>query len=404
MKALINKQLIAKLQSKDKQFEIWDTNLTGLVLRVNPSGKMNYVCQYKKNRRITIGSVNVLSPMQARDRVKEILGNATKGIYPEEKKDKSKNTTFQTFIEKEYAPWFIAQKKSGEAEINKIRRNFYKLFDGKLLADINLATIEKWRTKRLQNGISPSTINRDITALKAALNRAVQWGLLSEYPFRNLKQFKDESERVRYLSKDEEYKLRNAFDNREERFRQERCNANKWRASRGYDLMPTFSKTIFVDHMKPMFLLTLNTGLRRSELFHLTWIDINLELKLLTLPKTKAYKKRHIPLNKEAHMTLKTWHKQSLNKINNLVFPSENSKPFDNIYTAWGNIMKNAQIEDFRFHDLRHDFASKLVMAGVDLNTVRELLGHSDIKMTLRYAHLAPEHKANAVAKLDKLI
>jgi site-specific recombinase XerD len=75
-------------------------------------------------------------------------------------------------------------------------------------------------------------------------------------------------------------------------------------------------------------------------------------------------------------------------------------EPLTDVKKAWASLMKRAKLTAFRFHDLRHTFASKLVMAGVDLNTVRELLGHSDITMTLRYAHLAPEHKANAVERL----
>jgi site-specific recombinase XerD len=87
-----------------------------------------------------------------------------------------------------------------------------------------------------------------------------------------------------------------------------------------------------------------------------------------------------------------------------LVFPGKNGERFIHIKKSWGGVIDRAEINGFRFHDLRHHFASKLVMAGVDLNTVRELLGHADIEMTLRYAHLAPEHKAKAVAKLVDLV
>lgn len=95
---------------------------------------------------------------------------------------------------------------------------------------------------------------------------------------------------------------------------------------------------------------------------------------------------------------LKAWYQQTAK--NNYVFPSKNGEPFDNVKKAWIAILKNADIKNFRWHDLRHHFASRLVMVGVDLNTVRELLGHSDMSMTLRYAHLATEHKAYAVVKL----
>ena len=86
-----------------------------------------------------------------------------------------------------------------------------------------------------------------------------------------------------------------------------------------------------------------------------------------------------------------------------LIFPSPKKKGALMVSTrrSWAAVLKTAQIENFRWHDLRHDFASQLVMQGADLNVVRELLGHSDMKMTLRYAHLAPENKLRAVKLLD---
>lgn len=116
---------------------------------------------------------------------------------------------------------------------------------------------------------------------------------------------------------------------------------------------------------------------------------------------SKSGDTRHIPLNDEALATLRQWKKQQSEPVG-LVFPSRGGNPFNHVKKAWGGVLLAAELTDFRWHDLRHHFASKLVMAGVDLNTVRELLGHSDITMTLRYAHLAPEHKAAAVALLDR--
>jgi site-specific recombinase XerD len=89
--------------------------------------------------------------------------------------------------------------------------------------------------------------------------------------------------------------------------------------------------------------------------------------------------------------------------MSSYVFPGKQAERLTDIKTAWKQLLlgvSGGPIEGFRVHDLRHTFASKLVQAGVDLNTVRELLGHADIKMTLRYAHLAPEHRAAAVAKV----
>ncbi|MNE60355.1 site-specific tyrosine recombinase XerC [compost metagenome] len=92
---------------------------------------------------------------------------------------------------------------------------------------------------------------------------------------------------------------------------------------------------------------------------------------------------------------LEEWKKLAENS--RYVFPSQAGGRLEDVKSAWLNLLERAKIADFRWHDMRHDFASRLVMAGVPLNTIRDLLGHSDIKMTLRYAHLAPGTKAAAV-------
>jgi integrase len=156
-----------------------------------------------------------------------------------------------------------------------------------------------------------------------------------------------------------------------------------------------------VDHLKPMVLLSLNTGLRRGELFDLAWRNIDFKTRVLTVVGTsaKSGRTRHIPLNDESHETLRGWKAQA-DATDGLVFPSESGEPFDNVNKSWAGVLREAKITNFRWHDMRHHFASRLAMAGVDLNTIRELLGHSELTMTLRYAHLAPEHKAEAVARL----
>lgn len=113
----------------------------------------------------------------------------------------------------------------------------------------------------------------------------------------------------------------------------------------------------------------------------------------------KSGKTRHVPLNAEALSTLKQWRART-DLLSELVFPGKNGDKLESVKKAWARILKLAQIKNFRWHDLRHHFASRLAMGGVDLNTILELLGHSDIQMTLRYAHLAPQHKAKAVAVL----
>jgi integrase len=206
----------------------------------------------------------------------------------------------------------------------------------------------------------------------------------------------------------EETRLRLVLAARDDERWEKREKANAWRRERGYKEWPVES-----DHLTPIVLLALNTGLRKGEIFNLTWADINLVTALLTVrgEGAKSSQTRYVPLNAEAVTVLRTWHAASGHtgrvfpgsperRPSGDTHPGDDNAPLDDVKKSWLPIVRDAKLENFTFHDLRHTFASKLVMAGVDLNTVRELLGHADLKMTLRYAHLAPEHKAVAVAKL----
>ena len=402
MKTKINNTLIKKLLPADKEYEVHDLDLKGFIIRVFPSGTMRYVCQYKRGKKINLGTVGVMSAAQAREKAMEILNNVNRGIEPTAQKGINKPKTLQEFIEKDYKPWVLSTHKRGDETLAGLTR-CYKVFFSKPLIEITPVLVEQWRVKRLDDGTAQATLNRNITMLKSLMTKATEWGFLKENALSNLKPFKiDRSPKIRYLSLEEETRLRNALLERDNQLRLTRKNGNLWREKRGYERLPEFNENEPCDYLTSMVLLSINTGLRRGELFHLTWDMVSLSEGSLILSGeiTKNKHSRFIPLNDEAYKVLDHLHKKAETK-EGLVFPSKNNQPFNHVKRSWGSLLKKANISQFRWHDLRHHFASKLVMAGVELNTVRELLGHSDIAMTLRYAHLAPEHKVNAVKKID---
>ena len=240
-------------------------------------------------------------------------------------------------------------------------------------------------------------INRDLTAPKARLSKAVQWRFVSVHPLQGVKRSKEDTTAVvRFLHADEEASLRAALLARDEERRRGRISANEWRRERGYELLP--ESGTYTDHLTPIVFLAINTGLRRGELLQLIWEDVDLDRAILTVRRevAKSGKTHHVPLNGEA---VKALRERQGHERTRLVFPGENSEQMTHLKSAWTRVAKPAKLRAFRFHDLRHTFASKLVQRGVDLNAVRELLGHSDFSLTLRYAHLAAENKAAAVAE-----
>jgi integrase len=401
MKAVISARLLASTHARSgsRPFEIGDRDLRGFIVRVQPSGARSYVVQIGRGRRITIGPVGHLTPTEARERAEKVLGNLAHGHPPLAGLDPDEKLSLKEFIETKYKPWLGANRpRTAAYTLGRLKRCFDRWYLWKV-SEITTELVEDWKVDRFREGCTPSTVLRDIATLSAVLTRAVKMGKLEDNPVRRVDKPKiDRRPQVRYLDTDEETRLRRALIHRDQKAQKMRKSANLWRRKRHKEELPTLS--YFADHLTPAVLISLNTGLRRGELLALTWADVNVHGRLLTVRShsAKTGDTRHIPLNDEAVETLQRWRKQNLHLER--VFPIATS-----FKTAWAALLKEAKIATrFRWHDLRHHFASRLVQAGVPLNTVRELLGHGSMAMTLRYALLAPDQKREAVDKLTRIL
>lgn len=403
MQAKITQRNLSKFAPDEKPYDVRDTELTGFILRIHPTGRKVYYCQYARGKREKLGLVPAITPEQARLKAKNMLASITiDEETPEDKRRRAKAHNLKSFLDNEYEPWALENLKTGKHELDRLRAHFIDEFGNKKLPDITPWLIEKWRTKRKKAGRAATTINRDIAALRAALSKAVQWNLLSENPLRTVKQLRtDKTGIVRYLTKDEEKRLRNALEARDRTLIKKRNSGNAWREKRGYEIRPAITGQ-YGNYLTPLILLSMNTGIRRGEALALTWENVNLKTGILTVSgaTAKSHHTRHIPLNNEARETLKAWQNQT--DTTGLIFTAHDGTQLGSVKKSWASILAAAKITGFRWHDLRHHFASMLVMAGADLYVVKELLGHSTIAVTERYAHLAPEHKQAAVALLDK--
>lgn len=277
---------------------------------------------------------------------------------------KPKEIKFEVFAE-EYLKSSEAKSNPKTHQQNILAVNhFLPFLKGKWMHEITEQDMEKVIIHRLQvDNVKPSSINRNLTVLKAMFNIAEKYGNLQHNNLRELKKLKEDPGRIRFLSKSE-------------------INA-------------LIGECAAVPYLYTIVAIALNTGMRRGEILTLTWQQVDLEHKYIHIIKSKTNTRRDIPINDFLLDVLKKWKEQAK-------YPNDNEKLFNILdpKKAFHSAMDRAQIKDFRFHDLRHTFASHLVMEGVDLTTVSRLLGHSTITTTMRYAHLSPDHRIKAVSRM----
>ena len=265
----------------------------------------------------------------------------------------------------EYLEFSKINKRSWRRDQVSIK-NLKAVFGGRYLSEIAPLKIEHYKAKR-KDEVTPASVNRELACLKHMFTKAVEWGMARENPARKVKLFRENNARLRYLTPEEAKRLIDAA----------------------------------TPHLKPILIVALNTGMRKGEILKLKWEDIHWKRGVILLTDTKNSQWREVPMNGVLTETLRDMMKRSDSPY---VFMSWTGKPFTEVRKSFESASRVAGIEDFRFHDLRHTFASQSVMAGVDLTTVGEILGHKSIAMTMRYSHLSPLHKKQAVEKLEEVM
>jgi integrase len=231
--------------------------------------------------------------------------------------------------------------------------------------------LEQYQSDRLNSGNAPATVNRAMACLSHMATKACEWRMCGQSfkeAVRHAKRLPENNRRLRYLSGEERQRLIEASD----------------------------------AHLKPILIMALNTGMRKGEILSLKWeaVDLKNRFILLNQMQTKNSERREIPINNALAETLRALPRRL--DIPWVFFDPLTGNRYKDVKRSFFSACKRAGVLEFRFHDARHDFASRLVMAGVDLKTVQELLGHKTLAMTLRYAHLSPTHKKAAVGLLDR--
>ncbi|RJO74439.1 MAG: site-specific integrase [Myxococcales bacterium] len=275
-------------------------------------------------------------------------------------------TTFSEMADR-YNTWAREHKRSwknDESMLNHLLQDF---------GDMALSKITPWHIEQVkhrlrQKGLSGPRVNRYLACLSGLFHRAEDWGLAAANPVRRVRRFRENPGRLRYLSREEIPRLLAA------------CEPEVKRAA----------------------MLALATGMRRGEIFALRWEDVNLTAGIIHVTNSKSGARREIPFCREMQEALRSW---QMDAVSELVLTRKDGRPYGTrMRKAWLRACEKAGLAGLRFHDLRHTFASHLVMAGQNLLAVQELLGHKDLAMTRRYSHLAPGLMREAVQVMGPVL
>ena len=267
-----------------------------------------------------------------------------------------------------YDRYASLNKKSYDKDLSFVKVLKYYFPENSIASDKTPNDFETFKSEIIDDReIKPTTVNRYLNTLSKMYSLAVDEKIIKENPLKSVKRFSDDNYIIRYLTKDEEYRLYASI--KEKR-----------------------------PYLEPLITCGLQTGMRRGEIFNLKWENINFDYKFINITKSKTLKgRRKIPISNKLMDVL-----TSVQIVSEYVFPNpKTGKAYIDIKHSWSTICENAQIKDFRFHDLRHTAITRMVEKGIPLPVVQEIAGHSKIETTMRYTHTSPQQKIDAIEVLN---
>lgn len=327
-----------------------------------------------KKKRELVGPMSKVSKKQAKKLLEIRKSETTQGKWDYFVSGK---IYFREFIVRYIEEYSVLNKQSWQRDITS-SKSLVAFFGDMYLSEITPRLIDKYKTKRmnqkvrkgkkvLDKNVSAATINRELALLKHCFTIASQWNLLSNgyNPVKSVRFFSENNTRVKYLTEEQYEKLMS-------------------------ELSPL---QVYICS------IAANTGLRENEILQLRWQNVDFSSKTITIENQKNGEKSFLPVSSNVIDLLAGW--KAGNGNGEFVFTNpKTGKPYTRVDNGFRRACKRAEIEDFRFHDLRHHFASWLAMSGVDLFRLKELMRHKKIDMTLRYAHLSDKAKREAVELL----
>jgi len=364
-------KILLKRRTELKDQIRWTYGIGSVVLRKTKNKEDRYYIDYQIDKhKVRKALKGVRTRSEAVKVLNSEVADTLRGKYHFNKKKIIFSEMADLFLEKYSKP----KKRSWRSADKVYIRNLKSFFGNTQLTKITPLMIEDYKIKRLENGrgrragekVSNSTINRELQCLRKIFNKAIDWGYANKNPVTKVDFLQEKTSlRDRELTEEEEVLL--------------------------FEAAPLYLKNIMI--------VALYTGMRRGEVLNLRWENVDFEERTIKIVETKDNEDRTVPMNSEVFNLL--YALRSKNGKSEYVFPNpKTGKPYVDIKRAFNNACRKAGIEDLHFHDLRHTFASRLVRSGCDLNTVKDLMGHSSITTTQRYLHSLPRIKREAVEAL----